>query len=146
MGVPRKRIWNSPGASPIVSECESFLAGRYAEHLQSVGRTVPPWAWLNQLSHGSASDIRNLAEGQGGRLDDPGTAAVRFLAGELLVRVDDEAASLAVLQREVLVPEELELANRWMEPLAAGQLVSRVLAKLDRYADTRQRRHGREAA
>lgn len=145
MGVPRRRTWNSPGASPIVSECESFLAGRYAEHLQSVGRTVPPWAWLNQLSHGLASDIRNLAEGQGGCPDDPGNAAVRFLAGELLVRADD-AASLAVLQREVLVPEELALANRWMEPLAAGQLVSRVLAKLDRYADTRQRRHGREAA
>lgn len=75
--------------------------------------------------------------------DDPEwAAAVRFLAAELLARAG-VATSLAVLERDVLVPEELELANRWTEPLTAGQLVSRVLAALDRYAEERRpRRHG----
>ena len=146
MGVPRKRTWSSPRASSIVSECESFLAGRYAQHLRSAGRTVPPWAWLNRLTHGSAVDIRSLAAGDGDFPGDPRSAAVRFLAGELLARADDDAG-LAVLQRDVLVPEELALADRWQEPLTAGQLVSRVLADLDRYAEeVRQQRHGREPA
>jgi hypothetical protein len=146
MGVPRKRTWSSSGASSIGPECEEFLAGRYAQHLQSVGRTVPAWAWLNRLAHSSVADIRSLASGQGARQGDSVSAAVRFLAGELLARAGD-ADSLAALQRDVLVPEELALANHWMEPLTAGQLVSRVLAALDRYAEeTRSRRHGREAA
>lgn len=146
MRVPRKRTWSRPGTSSIVSDCERFLAGRYAQHLQSEGRTVPHWAWLNQLSHGSAADIQSLADGHGGRRGDPETAAVQFLAGELLARAGDEDA-LAVLQRDVLIPEELALANRWTEPFTPGQLVSRVLADLDRYAEeARHRRHGREAA
>lgn len=146
MAIPRRRTWSSSEGSPIGSECEIFLAGRYAEHLQSSGRTVPAWAWLNRLAHGSIADLRSLASGLGGRQPDPLSAAVRFLAGEVLARTDD-ADSLAALQRDALVPEELALANRGREPISAGQLVSRVLAVLDRYAEeTRQRRHGREVA
>lgn len=138
--------WGSSEANPIVTECESFLAGRYEQHLRSVGRTLPSWARLNQLSHGSAADIRSLASGHNSYEDAPEwAAAVRFLATELLARAG-VATPLAVLQREVLVPEELELANRWTEALTAGQLVSRVLVALDRYAEERRpRRHGREA-
>jgi hypothetical protein len=147
MGNPGKRAWTSSRTSSIVSECESFLAGSYAQHLQSVGRTVPAWAWLNRLSHGSLAELRSLASGHGGRQGDPASAAIRFLAGELLARADDDAASVAALQRDVLVPEELALASRWKEPLTAGQLVSCVLAGLNRYdEDRRRQRHGREAA
>lgn len=102
----------SSEANPIATECQSFLAGRYDQHLRSVGRTLPSWTRLNQLSHGSATDIRSLASGHSSYEDDPEwAAAMRFLAAELLARAG-VATSLAVLQRDVLVSVELEMANR----------------------------------
>ena len=69
-----------------MSECESFLTGRYVQFLHSVGRTAPSWTCLNRLSHGSTADLRDLASGHNAGQNDTGSAAVPALAGELLAR------------------------------------------------------------
>lgn len=49
--------------SVLVVECEAFLAGRYAQYLDTKNLRVPDWAWLNVLAHGSQDDIATLASG-----------------------------------------------------------------------------------
>lgn len=131
----------------IGDECESLLAGRYADHLRGRGRVVPAWAWLNQLSHGTAEELRALAASTtAGPADAEWHGAVGFLAAEVLGATGD-GVSLPALQRDVLVPLELEMASRWLEPMTAAQLVTRVLAELDRSGwRTSQGPRGTEAA
>ena len=118
----------------LVKECETYLCGRYADHMDAEHRVVPNWAWINVLAHGDLERLREVAAGDG--LDPRRRTsttvwwqAVAFVADVVLAQGGDES-SLDELQRSVLVP--LELA--W---LAAGlrrtpsQLVRVVLDALD---------------
>src|SRR4051794_19485182 len=96
----------------VSEECETFLAGRYADHLQAVGRPVPPWAWLNALAHGSDSDLRALAAEEP-RWRTPAPRAARewqqslaFLATHLVDLMEARQQTLQFIQQQVLIPIE----------------------------------------
>lgn len=110
----------------VVSDCEAFLLGGYAEFLEARSEPVPVWAWTNVLAHGRREDLERAAAGArvGWSWTRRWRVARTVAAGELLDRVAS-GASLADMQREVLVPLELELVScredwacmpeRWLE-------------------------------
>jgi hypothetical protein len=138
-----RRKYELPSVSPDVgNEAEAFLRGTYAEYLEALGRRVPIWAWLNCLAHGTEADLSALAGG-GHRWDETATAStgwhrmVSFLAAELLTTARTTDQTISALQREVLVPLELDLAredNR--RRLRPAQLVNVALEALHGYPST----------
>lgn len=100
-------------ANVMAADCEAFLTGHLARHLEEAGQEVPAWAWMNLVAHGTGDDL--LAE----RAVDPASyfpagkwhEASSLLAAEVLDMTSGDG-SLGELQREVLVPLELELASR----------------------------------
>lgn len=126
-----------PAATQLVAECEAFLSGRYADDLMEAHEAVPAWTWLNLLAHGSEAELRGAASAGAVMLSN-WSRARSFLAGEVLDRVDIGAVTLDALQRDVLIPLELDLAAhdpRWLRP---SQLVAAVLEALP---DRSTRRH-----
>jgi hypothetical protein len=116
----------------VGSECDLFLAGRYGEHLRCAGRPVPSWAWVNRLAHVSMSELRAIADGSSDGSAPPAWArTARFLAAEILQRVDNDD-ELKALQRDVLVPLELDLAEQWFAAVAPGEVAQRVTIELVR--------------
>jgi hypothetical protein len=120
---------DDPEAAELVEDCEAFLDGLYAELCESRGAPVPVWAWMNLLAHGTEEQLRTCV------IPHPsGSAwhqARRFLACELLDATTGGRTSLAELQRDVLVPIELDVlscpgADHWQP----GQLVSGLLGAL----------------
>lgn len=118
-----------PYEEVLVEECESFLAGGYVERCEACGEPVPVWAWMNVLAHGTDAELRaaaaNRSEG------DEGHQALAFVAGELVDLIDDGCVDLEELQRDVLMPLELDViacpaATRW----SAAELVSALLRVL----------------
>lgn len=132
-----------PEAEEFVAECERFLSGSYADHLDELGQPVPVWAWVNLLAHGSETLLRETVS-RAGRADtlvrSDWRRAELFLVGELLDLVATGEFVLEELQRATLIPLELELAScsaaaRWRPNV----LVAKVLEALpDR--SKRQRR------
>lgn len=129
----RSQPSDTPGVDPndVGWECELFLAGRYAQRLHALHRPLPAWACLNPLAHGTNDDLANLRAGS------VETAwprewmdAIRFLAGEIMILIDDDPDFLCALQRDVLVPMELRLASDWLTPMTPAELVQRVRREL----------------
>jgi hypothetical protein len=102
-------------AEELAIESAAFLAGRYAETLAARGAMVPGWAWTNLLAHGSAESLRTEAQAlDRGLLHGRAWLAARgYLAAEIIDRVE-RGVPLAALQRDVLVPFELDLVARAM--------------------------------
>ncbi len=98
----------------VAAECGAFLQGRFAQLLEARHRTVPPWAWLNQVAHGDPELLQELA-GQSHparQLGQPAwewPQAMADLAAELFWLVGDDPTALHQLQLEALIPLELEL-------------------------------------
>lgn len=111
----RKSRRNESGLDArLVLEAEAFLVGDYRRLLESTDASVPRWAWLNRLAHGSLHRLELLAGGvEEGRPARRATASWRraegTLADELLAIVGSDADGLRELQLAVLVPLELEL-------------------------------------
>lgn len=98
-------------AAELVSDCEAFLLGRYAEHVSDRGVPVPVWAWTNLLAHGSESDLRAAGASLGAPRSDAWHAARARLADEVLAATGPDRP-LAELQAAALAPLELSLAGR----------------------------------
>jgi hypothetical protein len=102
-----------PPEEDLASECEAFLAGRFAGLFERRGEPVPSWAWLNPLAHASRDQIERLAamagppRRLGQRLCD-WREAVATLATDLL-RLAPDDQSLRGLQLAALLPVELAL-------------------------------------
>ncbi len=101
----------------VAAECGAFLEGRFAQLLEARRRTVPSWAWLNQVAHGDLEQLRDLAGNvrPARQLGQPAwewPQAVADIAAELLWLVGDDPPALRQLQLEALVPLELELMGR----------------------------------
>jgi hypothetical protein len=139
MWTTRSRPWERE----LVTECEEFLLGRYAQYLRDENRPVPPWAWLNVLAHGNEQDIIALASSEPAQhryAESVWQQALAFLAQELMVAVTSPGNSLVGLQVSTLVPLELELAGRRGDKHAEPvELVSSVLKDLARHRTIRQR-------
>lgn len=99
----------------LVAETEAFLEGDLAERLEASAGYVPAWAWTNRLAHASEGQ---LAAEQGAVLQTEAASrgkwrqARAYLAGEVL-RAAALYGSLAELQRDVLVPLEIELSRKY---------------------------------
>lgn len=109
----------------LVDESEAFLTGHLVERLVSHDETVPPWAWMNLLAHGTQAE---LAAASRSREPHP-LITWRSVRSRLATEVLDIApcrGGLAQLQRDLLIPLELELASRDSRSWTPWHLVSRV--------------------
>ena len=136
--VHRRNAEGGPAAWPegqqLVHECEAFLAGRLAWVLEGEHRTIPAWAWCNVLAHCSAEQLAQMAAG---RMLGAFTAAgawergLCFLARELLAQADERGCEPAEVQRDALVPLELEMTRDvGLVETGPGLFVMRVVAAL----------------
>ena len=104
-------------SSRLIADTEAFLSGEYASHLSRHGDKVPGWAKLNQFAHGDIETLRRarrpLSARQPATFADPPEDAWRtaheLLAGDIIEHVGSDPWLLLHLQRNVLVPLELEL-------------------------------------
>lgn len=105
---PSKRL-----TAELVDDCRAFFQAQLAEHFEQRHQSVPVWAWTNLLAHGSEQDLRSdqtLPEQQLA-FDGQWHRARSYLAAELLA-LAGRSCPLVDLQRDVLVPLELDLASR----------------------------------
>lgn len=95
----------------VGDECEAFLAGRLAAHLQDLGRPVPAVGWLNQVVHATPRELSMLAVNGEAYAIQPlaWCRAVGYLARCLLERARETGRPIEQLQRDLLLPLELEL-------------------------------------
>lgn len=126
----RRRPQHPDGpAETLVDECEALLSGRGAELVWDRGESVPVWGWVNLLAHGSVDDLRAATREHP---TEDWIEARSYLAEELLRLVDGGLTSLESLQRDVLVPLELEaMREEATELVRPAQIVMRVLAAID---------------
>jgi len=116
----------------LLNDCEAVLSGRFVEHLELEGRSVPAWAWLNMLTHGSTEHLRAQR---------PSAAvcerwldwrqARAFLAHEIVETAQHHSVSVGAIQREVLLPLELSLTSSNDAPATPAQLVGLVHEALE---------------
>ena len=130
----------------IAAGCAALLGGEHAERLLAEGRIPPPWAWINLLAHGTEEQLAVAAIPTRGRGRGRWFVARTFLCREVL-DIAGAVGSLPDLQREVLVPLELELMSAPPGDIRhSGTLVQIVSDALERYHRTvliRARRMGR---
>jgi hypothetical protein len=122
------------GENPI-SELEALLGGTYVEYLEQKGLSVPPWAWINLLAHGSEGDLRSAARARPRPFLSVNVwrHARSYLAGEVLGAAD-RTGSLAEFQAAVLVPRELaDLTTPLARRIRPGQWAGGVLAAVEHY-------------
>lgn len=135
-------------AAELALECESLLAGRYADYLGSHGMAAPPWTWVNTLAHCSVPELIALAGGVGKLgVDDPAGAnqwrrALAFLAEDVLDQIELSGVTLDDLQRTRLIPLELELCRNPDRCTDPGQLAALVMTVVRRRPSRRRRQAG----
>jgi hypothetical protein len=98
----------------LAEDCEAFLNGRLVEVLEARRAAVPTWAWTNLLAHGSVEELRLTGFEDVYRGDEykewrEGRA---YLATLMLASSRSFGPLLALQQKAVLVPLELDLADR----------------------------------
>lgn len=123
----REAAASPPAFFTIGDECEAYLAGRLAYHLQGLGRPVPPVGWLNLVVHSTPAELVILGNELGHSVPSSGwRRTVGYLARSLLERSRETGRPVDRLQQELLVPLELELIG----DDAAAQLDSADLIRL----------------
>ena len=107
-----KRRERATSEAAVAAGCEAFLNGTLAEYWERQGFTVPVWAWTNLLAHGSADQIAESVNrpARARRAARSWRIARAYMATALL-ELADGPRRLRVLQSEVLVPLELEMAT-----------------------------------
>jgi len=104
---------NREDESLLIEECEAFLSGTLAEHLDGRGIVVPVWAWTNLLAHGGPEMIAGCVS----QPSNPSRSAREWNVARSLLAFEifdliDAGCPLEELQGEVLIPLELEMAVR----------------------------------
>ena len=95
---------------------------------------APVWAWINLLAHGTAEQFRHETVAPAGT--DDWHRARSLLAARLLAGVAAGDTSLAVIQRDVLVPLEFKImSSRTAYCWSHSQLVTVVLSALAERTD-----------
>lgn len=108
----RERHYCFPAGTELVRECEAYLLGHLAEHIEASGSRVPAWAWTNLLAHASAVELRAESARTWPKTvpNREWRQARSHLAAAVLGRAG--RTELAEIQRDVLVPLESELATK----------------------------------
>jgi hypothetical protein len=118
----------------VTDEFDSYLAGTYAGWLMRRRQSVPAWAWVNQLAHGTVAELDELRSGVFPPTDPEVDVSLwqqvlTFLATEVLDRAENDD-ELRELQRAVLIPVELRLVDQWWYALAPIDIATIVLVAL----------------
>lgn len=112
-------------------ECEAWLAGRWAEHLDTRHQAVPSWAWLNQVAHASEEALQTMSQPPEKNPRDDQWSWLRACVAEALIkRASERGVTVADLQRSVLVPIELALFGDESRRMGDTELMIMVLAAL----------------
>jgi hypothetical protein len=115
------------------NELDAFLAGCFVEWAMEHGPSVPAWAWMNRIAHGSMAELEAATDQSPVPVGHPGLElwglTSCFLARELLATATDDEG-LHELQQRVLVPVELDLAKEWWRTRSPKELATVVLAAL----------------
>lgn len=114
----------------LVAECEAFLSGGLTDLLET--KRPPVWTWTNLLAHGNGEDLRSASFDAS---CDDWRRARAYLASSLLA-LAATYGPLEEIQKQVLVPLELDLASRpevrsW-EPRGWASTVERALERYRR--------------
>jgi hypothetical protein len=112
------RSQRNPIDGETADGCEAFLSGHLAEYRITRNQHVSAWEWTNFLAHATEDEVRAEVRRADQRRSPPGRdtlndtwrAARSYLAVELLDLVELRG-SLRELQRSMLVPLELDLAQ-----------------------------------
>lgn len=131
MWLSRRKGVAPTGGSEAVEEAVRLLDGRVAERY--AGQWAPVWVAVNALAHSDEARLLAMAAqaARSGTRTEGGWLG--RLAAEVLVVAPTEA-ELVQLQREVLVPLELQLLDdRLTFPASPGHLVELILAGIDGY-------------
>ena len=99
----------------VVAEAERLLGGRTIEQYIARRQKVPAWTLIALLGHGTRLDLMKLAHPAASPNPAGWSGTVARLAGQLLMLswVDE---SLTRLQRQALIPMELELLGGHRTP------------------------------
>lgn len=102
-----------PGEGTVALECEAFLHGTLAELWDERGMIVPVWAWTNLLAHGSESMIaESVARPAKSRRITRSWRIARSCLAYQVLDLTDQQCALAGMQSAILIPLELQLADR----------------------------------
>jgi hypothetical protein len=117
---------SSSGDERVAASCEMFLQGRYVDWLVGEAQPVPAWARLNRAAHGDRWTIRqHVLDFELPQVAETWTDVEVLVEAAVLAGTSDDG--LVTLQREVLVPFELELMTMILSPRAAVDRVHRAL-------------------
>lgn len=105
----------------VLTEAQGILSGRGVPELRGARGRDAAWGALNRLAHGSFADYQQLMAGRDDAHPGSWTATASYLAVEVLAAAPDPV-DLVTLQREVLLPLELQLL--------AGTVTARTPARL----------------
>lgn len=120
---------------PSIGEFDAYLSGVYADWLMRTHQPVPAWAWVNRLAHSTTAELRHISHGSGLPPTNDSDVVlwhqvVVFLAREVLDHVADDG-QLRDVQRRVLIPLELRLADKWWYALPPLDVATLVLVALE---------------
>ncbi len=134
----RRRDVQPTPVSDVVVEATRLLTGR-ARQAYPPERGAPAWAAVNLLAHATAPELRGVA---GQRTADQGAgfaAALSYLAAALLSSAPS-AGELLEVQRELLVPLELDLLGSAVpSPATLGQLTALLIDTIETHRAHRER-------
>lgn len=127
-----QRKYRLPGLEELMAEAVRMVDGRAADSYEHVER-VPAWVAVNALAHSHGEQLAAIADGRYQVHCGAWHIAVPGLAAEILECVGTEA-ELQALQRDVLIPLELDLLDapeqspkspRELAALVVGALIDR---------------------
>jgi hypothetical protein len=121
-------------ASGILNEASALIEGDYLEYLLASRQPIPGWAWLNPLAHRSVPRVVQMARTATAGIDPEGwSGALCSLAADV-VHIGQTVEGVERLQREALMPFELELlAGQWRWPSSPSELVTMVESVLEQH-------------
>lgn len=139
----RRRMWHpgkhkdrasDPGPARLATDCERLLDGSYLDSTCAAGSVVPCWAWLNKLTHCAESELLLIARRPFAFEQRPELHAwartLSFLAYELVQSSARCGRAVTALQREALLPLEIEMMGAVFGP---SELTRRVLVALEEH-------------
>jgi hypothetical protein len=111
-------------------EAAAMLAGRSVELFHQRGEKVPRWAWLNAPAHRNLVELGELAHAAEGEELAQGPLVEAVVSAALLKQSGGERTAVFRLQRDCLIPLELELIAGRINVDEPGQLLHLALVAL----------------